>query len=178
MAVSFLIFIKGCCNCTNEEQVFTSDELKWLPVTEIGDSLEYSNGKGDTKTLHVTYKEESFFKEKCAGPCCVCPEDNTVFYDFRFTGELIPNTLGIREGLTINLSKTRSVFQKTFSWSSIEGSFQEFDYSMDTLTINNRLYTGVFVKELDAYPIRKIYYCKEIGLIRFEYVNDTWDRIN
>lgn len=177
IATSFLFLIESCCNCTNEEQIFTSDELKWLPVGEIGDSLVFSNGHGKTKTLYVNYKQESFAKEKCAGPCCVCPEDNSVFYDFQFTGEQIPYTLGVREGLTIYLIKTKNVFQKTFSWGCPYGSFKDFDYSIDTLTINNKLYTDIFVKELDVCQIRKIFYCKEIGLIRFDYDDDKWERL-
>lgn len=176
-AISLLFLIESCCNCTNEEQVFTDEELEWLPVDDINDSLVYSNSRGETKTLYVNYKEELFSEEECAGPCCVCPEDNSAFYDFQFTGEEIPNTLGIKEGLTINLFKSNNVFQKTFSWSCPYGSFQDFDYSLDTLTINNKLFTNIFVKELDVCQIRKIFYCKGIGLIRFDYEDEKWERL-
>lgn len=177
LSTSILLLVESCCNCTNDEQKFTSDELEWLPVGEVGDSLVFRNDNGETKTLYVNYKNESFSEEKCAGPCCVCPEDNSVFYDFQFTGEQIPNTLSIQEGLTINLIKSKNGFQKTFSWSCLYGSFQDFDYSLDTLTINNKLYKDIFVKELDVCHIRKIFYCKEIGLIRFDYDDGRWERL-
>jgi hypothetical protein len=176
-ATSLLFLIESCCNCTNEEQKFTSEELEWIPVGEIGDSLLFSNDNGETKTLYVNYRQESFSEKECSGPCCVCPEDNSAFYDFQFTGEQIPNTIGIQEGLTINLIKSKNIFQKTFSWSCPYGSFQDFDYSIDTLTINKKLYKDIFVKELDVCHIRKIFYCKGIGLIRFDYDDDKWERL-
>jgi len=178
LATSFLLLMESCCNCTNEEQIFTSDELGWLPDGEIGDSLVFSNGKGETKTLYIREKQELISEGECAFvPCCACPEDNSLYYDFEFTGKKIPNTTGILEGLTINLNKTNNVFQKTFSWSCIYGSFQDFDYSVDTLTINNKLYKNIFVKELEVCNIRKIFYCKEIGLIRFDYDDNKWERV-
>lgn len=177
--ITSLLFVAGsCCNCTNEDQAFTAEELKWLPTGNLGDSIVFINGEGEAKTLYVNYKEQSISKEKCAGPCCVCPEDNTSYYDFQFTGEQIPNTLSMKEGLTVNLIKSKNEFHKTFSWSCPFGSFQDFDYSLDTLTINNKLYTNIFVKELDVCHIRKIFYCKGIGLIRFDYDDGKWERLN
>ncbi|MBK7211712.1 MAG: hypothetical protein IPH88_00140 [Bacteroidales bacterium] len=175
--ISVVFLIAGCCNCTNEEQVFSSSDLEWFPEGEVGDSIVFENGNGETKTLYINTKEEYFSKEKCAGPCCTCPEDNAAFYDFQFTGEEIPNTLGIREGLTINLTKTGNILQKTFSWSCIYGSFHDFDSSLDTLTVNNKLYRDVLVKNLDVCQIRKIFFCKKIGLIRFDYVDGVWERM-
>jgi len=111
LVISLLFLVVSCCNCSNEEQIFTAVELEWLPIGDVGDSRVFGNGHGETKTLFVNLKGEYFSEEKCAGPCCVCPEDNSVFYDFQFAGEQIPNTLGIQEGLTINLTKTKNVLR-------------------------------------------------------------------
>jgi hypothetical protein len=179
IAISLLLLTESCCNCSNEKQTFSIDELEWIPNGEIGDSVVYINDYGVTKTFYIRVKEEFIDEVKCAGPCfCNCPEDNTGYYDFQLTGDQIPNTTGILEGLTINLIKTNNAYQKTFTWSCPYGSFQDFDYSLDTLSVNNKLYSEIFIKELNVCHIRKIFFCKGIGLIRFDYDDGKWERLN
>jgi len=178
LAITFCVLftLASCCNCSNEEQTFASDDLEWIPDGDIGDSVVFINADGEEKIFYIRVMEQYISEVKCAGPCfCNCPEENTGYYDFQFTGEEIPNTLGIREGITINLIKTNNMVQKTFTWSCPYGSFQDFDYSIDTITVRNKLYHNVFVKEMDVCNIRKIFYCKGIGLIRFDYDDGTWE---
>jgi hypothetical protein len=172
LATSLLFLINSCCNCTNEEQIFSADESVWMLDGEIGDSLVFTNDQGETKTFYINSNLASFSKEKCAGPCCVCPEDNAAFYDFALTGDHY-------EGLTINLTKTNNVFQKTFAWGYCDySSFHDFDYSLDSITVQNRLYHDILVKDLNVCKIRKIFFCKGIGLIRFDYDDGKWERSN
>lgn len=180
----FLLFISltfwfgSCCVCSNEEQTFSNQELIWIPQDSTGDSILYINQTGELKTFHIRRKEQFLSVVKCAGPCfCNCPEENTGYYDFELTGDQILNTL-VHEGLTINLVKTNNVIHKTFSWSCLYGSFQEFDYTLDTLTVRNKMYREIYVKELEVCHIRKIFYCKLEGLIRFDYDDGTWERLN
>lgn len=178
--VIVLLFLTGsCCTCSDEVQSFTASEKEWIPEGETGDSAVFKNEYGQLKTFYIRQKYEGIEETKCAGPCfCKCAEDEKGYYIFEFTGELIPNTLSIMEGLTINMNKSDNVSQNTFTWSCTDGSFQNFDYYIDTLTINNKLYSDIFVKELDVCNIRKIFFCKGTGLIRFDYVDGIWERIN
>jgi hypothetical protein len=177
--ISLLILAGSCCNCSNEEQSFSVDELAWIPDGQIGDSVVFNNSDGETKTFYFRLNESYISEVKCAGPCfCNCREENTGFYDFQLTGDEIPDHQGIQEGLTINLIKSNNAFQKVFSWSCIYGSFQDFDYSIDTITVNDQVYSEVYVKELSVCNIRKLFFCKKIGLIRFDYDDGTWERVN
>jgi hypothetical protein len=172
-----LLLINSCCNCSGEEQTFTPEEKDWIPASEIGDSLVFVNALGDTKTFFVRQKQDLFSRERCAGPCCVCPEDNAAYSDFECSGETIPGSF-ISEGLTISLIKTNNTFQKSFTWSCPYGNFQDFDYHLDTLTVHNRIYTDVQVKELTVCSIRKIFFSRGSGLIRFDYDDGSWERVN
>jgi len=169
----------SCCNCTNDEQSFSLADLEWIPADSTGDSVVFIHTSGAVKTFFVRRKEQYLSEVKCAGPCfCNCPEDNSGYFDFELTGAEIQNTLGIHEGLTINLIKTNNHVQHTFSWSCLYGSFYQFDYTLDTLTVSGKLYEEVYVKELEVCHIRKIFYCKKEGLIRFDYDDGTWQRVD
>ncbi|MBK9358186.1 MAG: hypothetical protein IPN08_12445 [Bacteroidales bacterium] len=176
---ALLLLAGSCCDCSNREQTFSEDELSWIPDGQVGDSVVFVNGNGGTKTFFIRVSDQSIDEVKCAGPCfCNCPEDNTGYYRFELTGEQIPNTIGIYEGLNINLRKTDDFCEKTYTWSCPDGSFHDFDYSIDTMTINGRLYNDILVKELTVCHIRKIYFSRANGLLRFDYDDGVWERLN
>lgn len=171
------IVFAACCNCTNNEPKLTADELGWIPTGQLDDSMVYSNGKGETKTFRITESNQMVTEEKCAGPCCVCPEDNVVYYYFQLTGVSKPAGDEYQEGLMVSLTKSSKGTEKLFSWGCPYGSFHEFDYEVDTITINHKVYSHVFVKELDVCNIRKLFFSKSEGLLRFDYTDGIWERI-
>jgi hypothetical protein len=107
-----LLLAQSCCNCSNDEQTFSEAEKEWIPKSKTGDSVFFINCNGQTKTFYNRVNEEFISEKKSAGPTfCNCLEQNTRYYTFQFTGELIPNAL-VSDGLTINLQKKTAYLGK------------------------------------------------------------------
>jgi len=172
------ILTQSCCRCDDVKQEFTEEEEAWIPDGELGDSIVFTNGDSLTKTFFVEFKDKGYMIEMCAGPgCCICEEDHALISNYRIGGEIIPGTM-VTEGFTINIDKSNYNFTKTFGWSCIYNKFQEFDYTLDTLIVKGVLYNTVHVKETNDCNIRKIYFVKKIGLIKFELEDGVWERMN
>lgn len=178
LIVLSIFVLSSCCNCDSNDPDFSQDERDWVPDHEVSDSVIFSNGDSLRKTLYVKIKDEGVVPCKLAGPGCCCPEDDNLFLNYALYGDEIPGTNGMMEGLTISINKTDHSFSKSIGWSCNSVPFHEFDYTLDSLTVNETTYYQVFVKELSVCNISSIYFCKKIGLIQFEQDNISWQKLN
>lgn len=174
---STLILAESCCDCSNDEQKLSNSELSWIPDGKIGDSLVFQNDQGNTKTYYITSKK-AFIKESECPPffCCACKENDASQYSFQALEDTTMKTFKGLDGITIILNKSNNIFKKSF-YINCTTEIQDFDYSLDTFKIDNKLHKNVLVKDSKNCK-SKVYYTKGLGLIRFEDENETWNLSN
>lgn len=163
----------SCSKCMLPEgssPTFSEDESKWIPENEhIRDSVYFRCG-GNIKAMFINNHNSTLYD---CNSCC--PEDQTLTYYYQVIGPFIPSQ-EYQERFSFSLNKVSNVYSKSFQWNCPNGSFLDFDSTIDTLVVSGKEYYNVYVKTLTDCNLSTLYFSTESGILRMQLDGCTWDR--
>ena len=163
-----VVFISGCCSI---KQRFSKDELKWLNVYNVDDTIVFQSSKGELDTIWIVKKD--IFHPDC-NPIISHGLYLPIFGEIYYTDETgkIDKLVGLwkykyRTALLINLNKS-SVF------------FIDIDKeNMKAVKIGSSYMFDTFHPKAKENEPRYIFWHEDHGIIKFiNHDGVEWKRIN
>lgn len=177
MAIISLSFL-NCSKCVLPEgsaPAFTEEESKWIPKNEhIRDSVYFRCGS-QIKAMFINNMNSTLHDCNC-NSCKCCPEDQTLNFYYQVIGAFNP-AQEYQERFSFSLNKVSGVYSKSFQWNCPNGSFLDFDQTIDTLVVSGKEYYNVYSKTLTDCNLSTIYFSTDAGILRMQLDGCTWDRI-
>jgi len=170
LSIAF-ISISCKCNCDGGIPVISSQNEKLIPFKN-DTIIDFINTKSNTVKFYVsTLNNEEVPRNSCMffsnlfSKNCICPSDHII------TNGFIEQSYS--DSISFSIQIVTNENSSNYSYSLNQNYFFQFDSTNISKTINNRLYTGLSLKEFtnSRDSISRIYYKDSLGLVSVVYKN-------
>jgi hypothetical protein len=173
----FFLFFSSC-SCKDKYYNLTEEELKLLVYKE-GDVVMFKNNYDEKDTLICDYSRSSYDSETAVGTTC----SQTIN---KQRASSVINSKNFRLGIALKKVNNEIIITISFSipnieipdrWNRILFIETKSGSELSTAVINNKEYKNVLLFEGEPNTdLRKLYYQKENGFLKFEMANgEIWE---